>query len=35
MAAPSFRVVFTQSAWSDFEEIAAYWTERDEPERGG
>jgi len=35
MAAPSLRVIFTQSAWSDLEEIAAYWTERDEPERGG
>ena len=34
MAAPSFRVIFTQSAWSDLEEIVAYWTERDEPERG-
>lgn len=33
MAAQSLRVVLTQSAWSDLEEIAAYWTERDEPER--
>ncbi len=34
MAAQGFRVIFTQSAWADLEEIAAYWTERDEPERG-
>jgi len=34
MAAESFRVVFTQSSWTDLEEIVAYWSERDEPERG-
>ena len=34
MAAQSFRVIFTDSAWADLEEIVAYWTDRDEPERG-
>ena len=34
MAAQSFRVIFTESAWADLEEIVAYWTDRDEPERG-
>ncbi len=34
MAVQSLRVIFTHSAWSDLEEIAAYWTERDEPGRG-
>ena len=34
MAAQSFRVILTQKAWSDLEDIVAYWTERDEPERG-
>ena len=34
MAEQSFRVILTQSAWSDLEDIVAYWTERDEPERG-
>ncbi len=34
MAAQSFRVIFTQSAWADLEEIVAYWTDRDESERG-
>ena len=34
MAAQKFRVIFTQSAWNDLEEIVAYWTECDEPERG-
>jgi plasmid stabilization system protein ParE len=34
MAGQSLRVIFTQSAWSDLEEIVLYWTERDEPERG-
>ena len=29
-----FRVSFTQSAWNDLEEIVAYWTSRDQPERG-
>ena len=33
MAAQKFRVIFTQSAWNDLEEIVAYWTECDEPER--
>ena len=34
MAAQSFRVILTQSAWADIEDIAAYWTDRDESERG-
>jgi plasmid stabilization system protein ParE len=34
MAGESFRVIFTQSAWADIEEIVAYWTERDEAGRG-
>ena len=34
MAAQSFRVIFTDSAWADLEEIVAYWTDRDESERG-
>jgi plasmid stabilization system protein ParE len=34
MAAQGIRVVLTQSAWADLEEIVAYWTDRDEPERG-
>jgi len=34
MAGESFRVVFTESAWADIEEIVAYWNEHDEPERG-
>ena len=34
MAAQSFRVIFTESAWADLEEIVAYWTDRDEPKRG-
>ena len=34
MAAQSFRVILTQSAWADLEEIVAYWTDRDESERG-
>ncbi|MEP6669110.1 MAG: type II toxin-antitoxin system RelE/ParE family toxin [Chthoniobacter sp.] len=34
MAGQSFRVIFTQSAWVDLEEVVAYWTDRDEPERG-
>ncbi len=34
MAAQSFRVILTQSAWADLEEIVAYWTDSDEPERG-
>ena len=34
MAAQRFRIVFAQSAWDDLGEIAGYWTDRDEPERG-
>ena len=34
MAAQNFRVILTQSAWTDIEDIVAYWTDRDEPERG-
>jgi len=34
MAAKSFRVILTQSAWADLDEIVAYWTDREEPERG-
>lgn len=34
MAGQRYRVVFTQSAWQDLEEIVAYWTEREEAERG-
>ena len=34
MAAQSFRVILTHRAWSDIEDIVAYWTDRDEPERG-
>ena len=34
MAAQKFRVIFTQSAWNDLEEIVAYWTECDELKRG-
>jgi len=34
MAAQKLRVIFTQSAWNDLEEIVAYWTNRDQPERG-
>ena len=34
MAAQSFRVILTHRAWADIEDIVAYWTERDEPERG-
>lgn len=34
MAAKEFRVIFTQSAWADLREIVAFWTDRDEPERG-
>jgi hypothetical protein len=29
-----FRVIFTQSAWNDLEEIVACWTSRDQAERG-
>jgi len=34
MAAQSFRVILTHSAWADIEDIVAYWTDRDDPERG-
>lgn len=34
MAAKSLRVIFTHSAWSDIEEIVAYWNGSGEPERG-
>jgi plasmid stabilization system protein ParE len=34
MAAKSFRINLTESAWADIEDIVAYWTDRDEPERG-
>jgi plasmid stabilization system protein ParE len=34
MAERRFRVVFARSAWADLEEIVAYWTKREEPERG-
>ena len=34
MAAQNFRVIFTQSAWDDLGEIVAYWTDRNEHERG-
>ena len=34
MAAQSFRVILTHRAWADIEDIVAYWTDRDEPERG-
>ena len=34
MAAQNFRVIFTQSSWSDLEEIVAYWTARGELDRG-
>ena len=34
MAAQSLRVILTHRAWADIEDIAAYWTDRDEPERG-
>ena len=34
MAARNLLVIFTQSAWDDLGEIVAYWTDRDERERG-
>lgn len=34
MAAKNFRVIFTQSAWADLEEIVTYWIDRDDLERG-
>ena len=34
MAAKSFRVILTESAWADIEDIVTYWTNRGEPERG-
>jgi plasmid stabilization system protein ParE len=34
MAAQSFHVIFTQSAWTDLEDIVDYWVSRGERERG-
>jgi hypothetical protein len=34
MAAQNYRVIFTESAWMDLEEIVEYWTSQGEPERG-
>jgi plasmid stabilization system protein ParE len=34
MAAQTFRLIFTQSAWDDLGEIVTYWTDRQERERG-
>lgn len=34
MAKEEFRVIFTDRAWTDLEEIVDYWAKRDEPERG-
>ncbi|RRJ94580.1 type II toxin-antitoxin system RelE/ParE family toxin [Opitutaceae bacterium TAV4] len=34
MASQNLRLIFTQSAWDDLEQIVAYWAERGEPERG-
>lgn len=34
MAGEELRVIFTESAWTDLEEIVSYWTDRGEPERG-
>jgi plasmid stabilization system protein ParE len=34
MAEKKFRVRFTESAWTDLEEIVAYWEKLGEPERG-
>lgn len=34
MAAPGFRVIFTESAWGDIEEIVSFWAGCGEPERG-
>jgi plasmid stabilization system protein ParE len=34
MAASSFRVVFTHSAFADVDEIVTCWSNRGEPERG-
>ena len=34
MAAEELRVIFTESAWSDVEEIVTYWSNRGEADRG-
>jgi plasmid stabilization system protein ParE len=34
MAARKFRVIFSESAWADLEEIVAFWAGHDDPERG-
>ena len=34
MAEEEVRVIFTERAWGDLEEIVEYWTVRDELERG-
>ena len=34
MAAQQYRVIFTESAWSDLEEIVEFWTDEGDPERG-
>jgi len=34
MAPQKFRVIFTESAWTDLKSIVTYWTRRGEPERG-
>ena len=34
MAAQNYRVIFAESAWTDLEEIVAYWASQGEPERG-
>ena len=34
MAEEEFRVIFTERAWADLEDIVEFWTDRDELERG-
>jgi len=34
MATNRYRVIFTERAWSDLEDIVGYWADRSEPERG-
>ena len=34
MADEQFRVIFTERAWGDLEDIVEYWTTRNESERG-
>ena len=34
MAPQHYRVIFTESAWGDLEEIVEYWVEQGDPERG-